>query len=423
MSITAWIVVLVFTVSHFLFSLFFVLPCSLLWDSGTRRLVHVVARNWARGILATSPVWRLDVEGVEHVKSGTPYVIVANHQSMIDILVALAGLPAHFKFIAKQELFSVPFIGWHMTLAGYIPLDRANRESGRRAVGSARQWLAKRVSVLFFPEGTRSPDGEIRDFKLGAFKIAAEEGMEILPIVIDGTGDALPKKSWRVAKTTRFILSIGRPLRMMKGEAGDIEKIKDRVRGEMIERLAAVRKKTGKDEGRRGIKILTLNTWQEKGPWRERWENIFEGLNRLQPDILGFQEIFNPAWAKEIQARTGLPFLVFSPEPSGLVLLSRFPVVQWDCLTMKTQSPGEDYLRYALFAELRIEKEHLAVFNKALKILTVPVFKAFKLGGDHGGDAGGIRDEMINGHRFLDVLLHFGIEIQNPLASPYRGVS
>lgn len=114
------------------------------------------------------------------------------------------------------------------------------------------------------------------------------------------------------------------------------------------------------------MKILTLNTWQERGPWRERWDIIFEGLKSYQPDAAAFQEVFNPEWARQVQKRSGFPFLVFGDEPSGLMFLSKYPVRKWECLTMKTQSPTEEYKRYALFAELDIDGILAAVFNTHL---------------------------------------------------------
>ena len=111
------------------------------------------------------------------------------------------------------------------------------------------------------------------------------------------------------------------------------------------------------------MKILTLNTWQENGPWRERWEIIFEGLKQIKPDLVGFQEVFNPSWAAEVQKKTGYATLVFPKEPGGLLILSRFPVVRSECLTFKAKSPTESYFRYLLFAELKTEKGPLAVFD------------------------------------------------------------
>ncbi len=114
------------------------------------------------------------------------------------------------------------------------------------------------------------------------------------------------------------------------------------------------------------MKILTLNAWQERGPWQERWEVIFQGLEDYDPDIVCFQEVFNPDWAEEIKKRAGFPSMVFSPEPSGLMILSHFPVLENKCLTMKTQSPTEAYQRYALFAEIKAGDAPLAVFNTHL---------------------------------------------------------
>ncbi len=114
------------------------------------------------------------------------------------------------------------------------------------------------------------------------------------------------------------------------------------------------------------LKILTLNTWQERGPWRERWELIFAGLKFYLPDIISFQEVFNMDWADEIQKRTGYPYLVKSGEQSGLIFLSKFPCVKSECLTYKTKSPSEDYLRYAHFGLFQVGKKKIAGLNTHL---------------------------------------------------------
>ncbi len=114
------------------------------------------------------------------------------------------------------------------------------------------------------------------------------------------------------------------------------------------------------------MKILSLNTWQERGPWRDRWEVTFEGLRNIQPNITAFQEVFKADWAKEIQKRTGAASLVFFPEPSGLVLASTFKVTSSSCLTLKTQSAREDYKRYVVFAEFETPLGPLCFFNTHL---------------------------------------------------------
>lgn len=241
LSFWGWTLAAFFTVFYQMTGLILVMPLTLIFNRKTRSWMHAVSVMWGRSILICNPFWRLRVEGREHIQPGKHYVIVANHQSMLDILVALAGVPLHFKFMAKKELFSVPAMGWHMTLAGYIPIDRTNPQSGREALGGAEGWLAKGVSVLFFPEGTRSLDGEIKKFKVGAFKTARDQGVEILPVVIDGTGQALPKKSIIMKTVTKMVVQIGKPVAIGAGES--LEQAAERIREMMTRRLAGLRKK------------------------------------------------------------------------------------------------------------------------------------------------------------------------------------
>ena len=115
------------------------------------------------------------------------------------------------------------------------------------------------------------------------------------------------------------------------------------------------------------MKILTLNTWQERGPWQDRWDVIFKGLEDYNPDIVCFQEVFNGEWAKEIKRKAGFSHMFFPSESSGLLIFSQFPILKEECLTMKTQSPTEEYKRYALFTEIEAgEDRRLAVFNTHL---------------------------------------------------------
>lgn len=114
------------------------------------------------------------------------------------------------------------------------------------------------------------------------------------------------------------------------------------------------------------MKILTLNTWQERGPWRERWGLILKGLKAYDADIVGFQEVFNMDWAREVRERSGYPYLAVSGEHSGLIFLSRFKPVQQECLVMKTKSPTEDYLRYGFYVRVDTGGEEVALFNTHL---------------------------------------------------------
>ena len=111
------------------------------------------------------------------------------------------------------------------------------------------------------------------------------------------------------------------------------------------------------------MKILTLNTWQERGPWRDRWELILKGLKEYDADIVGFQEVFNMDWARKIHGQSGYPYLALSGEHSGLIFLSKFKPVEQECLVMKTKSPTEDYFRYVFYVRVDIGGEKVALFS------------------------------------------------------------
>ncbi len=240
-SIVLWTATIFLTLFAACLDLFIISPWTLVFDRKTRRVLHAVSADWGRTIIRWSSIWRLQVTGLEHLQKGKHYILVANHQSLLDILAVCAALPINFKFLAKRELFHIPFMGWSMTAAGYIPVDRASHKSGREAMQRITRVLQKGVSVLLFPEGTRSSDGKIHAFKMGAFKLARDNKVEILPVVVDGTGEALPKKSMRVRKKSVFVVSIGKPVSLENFEDASMEEVKEKIRHEMIGRLEHIR--------------------------------------------------------------------------------------------------------------------------------------------------------------------------------------
>ena len=151
-----------------------------------------VVNLWGQLIVRANPFWKIKMIGREHIKKGIGYVLVANHMSLADI-VCLSCLGKNFKWIAKKSLFKIPIFGWSMSLLEYIPLTRGEHGSIRDSYQKAQEWLAKDVSVLIFPEGTRSKSGALAEFKNGAFKLAILTGKPIIPIVIKGTGATLSK--------------------------------------------------------------------------------------------------------------------------------------------------------------------------------------------------------------------------------------
>ncbi len=178
-------------------SLLFFPIALLLWvvtaPFGPRKVaLHRFTCFWASLYIWINPVWRVHVHGRHNIEHGHTYVLVANHLSLLDILI-MFRLFRDFKWVSKVEVFKVPVIGWNMRLNGYIPLRRGDRESVVAMFAACRRTIAAGSSVMIFPEGTRSLTGEMRPFKLGAFELAQETRVPIVPIVIKGTHNALPK--------------------------------------------------------------------------------------------------------------------------------------------------------------------------------------------------------------------------------------
>ncbi len=156
------------------------------------KVLHLYSCAWAQLYFRMNPLWRLRIEGREKLPWRGPAVLVANHESLGDILV-LFGLFRPFKWVSKKSVFSVPFIGWNMYLNRYVGLVRGNRESILKMLAECEAWLEKGVPILMFPEGTRSEDGQVKAFKDGAFHLGIKKNVPVIPIVLTGTGRTLPK--------------------------------------------------------------------------------------------------------------------------------------------------------------------------------------------------------------------------------------
>lgn len=172
--------------------------------------IHRVARLWARMLLLLGNT-KVKVIGAENILFGKPQIFMANHQSDFDILIALAHIPVQFRWIAKKELFAIPIFGAAMRSAGYIEIDRSNREKAIRSIDEAALRIRSGKSVMTFPEGTRSRDGHIKAFKQGAFHLAIQSGVPIIPVTIIGSGRIMPKRSLRI-KPGQVKMVIGKPI-------------------------------------------------------------------------------------------------------------------------------------------------------------------------------------------------------------------
>ncbi len=192
---------------------------------------------WASLYSWLNPVWPVRVEGREKIRPGVAYVMVANHLSLLDILV-LFRLFTHFKWISKIEIFRVPLIGWNMRLNRYIELKRGDRESVVRMLEACRATLAEENSIMMFPEGTRSPDGRLRSFKEGAFQLALDTKRPVLPIVVQGTADALPKRGFVLRGLHRIRITVLDELPYETFADRSVQELTSHVRGLIADHLS-----------------------------------------------------------------------------------------------------------------------------------------------------------------------------------------
>lgn len=189
---------------------------------------HRVGQAWGRSILAVSGV-RVAVSGLERLDPAKAYAFMANHQSNYDIPVLLGCLPVQFRWLAKAELFKVPLFGRAMRAAGYISIDRADRSSAFQSLGEAAGALRRGVSIMIFPEGTRSLDGVLRPFKKGGFVMAINAGVAVVPVVIRGTFAIMPKRAWLI-RPRAVALEIGEPIASSGYTLETKEALMERVR-------------------------------------------------------------------------------------------------------------------------------------------------------------------------------------------------
>lgn len=158
-------------------------------------LTYQYVIHWWSKIIIFSANIKVEITGKENIRPNTPYVVICNHQSHLDIPVLVYHLPLRLTFLAKKELFKIPFFGWGMEAAGVLKIDRSNQQKAIQTLKNAEKIiLEKNFSVIAFPEGTRSTDGKIHAFKKGSFVLAMNTGLQVLPVSIRGTYDILPKK-------------------------------------------------------------------------------------------------------------------------------------------------------------------------------------------------------------------------------------
>lgn len=211
------------------------------FDKG-RRVVHELSRALVYMFIMVPPTWKRRVEGLENIEKDKPYVIVINHQSMVDIMM-LYLVPMTFRWVSKREVYRIPYIGQFLLLHGDIAIDRKQGSKAmRKVMEQGQMWLGRGVSVAMFPEGTRSKDGEIHRFKAGAFALAKEAGVGILPVIMDGSSSLIKRPmffNWR----NEFIIKVLPAISAEQVAATEQNELMEQTQATMIEALAEIRNK------------------------------------------------------------------------------------------------------------------------------------------------------------------------------------
>lgn len=236
-SILYYLCLLLFTLVYFVpFSLLYFL--TVLFDR-ERVLLHYASRFWSWGIYRICPWWHVRVEGKEKVGKIRTYVIVTNHQSMLDIPLMYV-LPLTFKWVSKREVMRMPIFGWVLQMHGDIAIERGSSLSARQMMRQAKEILDRgKTSVIIFPEGTRSKDGRIGRFREGAFAMAKHAGVGILPVVHEGNGAVL--QGWRLKMPHRFRVEVLDPIPAEEVASLSEREMAQRVHDRMLDRHRSMR--------------------------------------------------------------------------------------------------------------------------------------------------------------------------------------
>ncbi|MBI3615439.1 MAG: 1-acyl-sn-glycerol-3-phosphate acyltransferase [Candidatus Omnitrophica bacterium] len=203
------------------------------WIDPERKRVHSLAGFWGRGLVSMAPGCRVQVFGQEQIPRGGPVIFMANHQSYVDV-PALYFLRRQFKWMADVELFRIPVFGWAMRMAGYIPVRRGDRKAALLSMGQAKQWLSEGISIFVFPEGTRSHTGLFGRFQTGGFRLAVTTGTPIVPVVLVGTRQLLPRGTWIFRLGGRLKIHLLAPVVLVSSDPAQVHPLAKKVRRQMM---------------------------------------------------------------------------------------------------------------------------------------------------------------------------------------------
>lgn len=241
-SIMIWFTGILFMVIFFPITFiiwFLVLP----FDKN-RTIIHWLLIYQAVIVSYIIPVGKIKVEGREKALKGVTFVIISNHQSILDILL-LNCLRYRFKWISKIENMKVPVLGWYLRMAGYITVNRGDKDSKEKMMEEAYDCLKKGISIMIFPEGTRSPDGEIGFFKRGAFQLAITAKVPVLPVLIEGTRNILPKHGLIFGRYNNITIKIFDPVLPESFGTGNCDELALSFHDKMVAELKEMRSQKG----------------------------------------------------------------------------------------------------------------------------------------------------------------------------------
>jgi 1-acyl-sn-glycerol-3-phosphate acyltransferase len=201
----------------------------------TRRgwIVDVIGRLWCRLIVATCGI-EIETHGLQHLEAGRSYVIISNHLSNFDIWCTFATLPVPIRFVAKKELLRIPFFGQALGVSDHIVIDRQNPEQAIERINKAVSRSDTGVCILFYAEGTRSPDGEVHAFKKGGVVLALRTQLPIIPMSISGTRKFLPKRCAVIRPSGKVRIALDAPIETAGLDIEAREELNERVRERVL---------------------------------------------------------------------------------------------------------------------------------------------------------------------------------------------
>lgn len=202
-----------------------------------RKIPNKALKLLAWLVLKPVPTWYFEMRGIDKDKVQKPTIIVANHQSFLDIPL-LYLLPWNMKWVTKRSMLRIPVLGWLIAMTGHIPIDRKSLGSVR-AMDALVQPIEEGIPGMIFPEGTRTTDGKLRPFKRGAFVIAKKYNFQVLPVVLEGGYRAMPSGSWKFRFGNTFIVSILDPIDA--SEFSDVNSLKTNAQNQIQHELERIR--------------------------------------------------------------------------------------------------------------------------------------------------------------------------------------